>query len=206
MGKGDKDDWSPGGPAGGAFSHDTVTHHGGETTIEHHEFGGPTLYGGFSLTVGSNKSKNVSKDLGGAENPSQWDLTSLDQTITWLNDMHTYLNGLYNKMPEFLELTGRTQENSHFGTFSSASTLWQKHKSLYDSFIKMYEQVMPELQDAATATGQLKSNYQSGEDLNEANAAAIDKAFADASNKNGHSSTTSTSSTSSSTSGSGYDV
>ena len=126
----DTSDWHFGGATPGALgSHDTVTHNGSQTTYEHDEYSliPGFNYSGYRLTVDHKAPTNAAKDFGGAEDATRWDLHSLDETITWLNDMHTYMNNLYNKMPDLVDLTGRTGQNSHFGTFPSASELWRKH-------------------------------------------------------------------------------
>ena len=118
---------------------------------------------------------------------TEWDATSLDSAIRWLQAHADYLNKLSHEMDEIQDLmggaaaaSGAPGTKSPLGGFDKAGTLAKMHGSLFSSTQTGMRTLATNLYDAAEALRQVKENYETAEQANRMTALDMQKIFTDA--------------------------
>ncbi|MFY1619040.1 hypothetical protein [Micromonospora sp. WMMD736] len=119
---------------------------------------------------------------------TEWDATSLDSAITWLETHAAYLNKLSYDMVDIQDLMGGAAggmaggaggQPSPLGGFDWAARLAAKHQGLYQGTESGVRKLSQSLYDAAEALRQVKQNYETAEEQNRMSAAEMQRVFGD---------------------------
>ncbi|MEV4655083.1 hypothetical protein [Micromonospora sp. NPDC049301] len=120
---------------------------------------------------------------------TEWDATSLDSAITWLETHAAYLNKLSYDMVDIQDLMGGAAAGaaagvaggpaSPLGGFDWAGRLAAKHQGLYQGTESGVRRLSQSLYDAAEALRQVKENYETAEHANAMSAADMQRVFGD---------------------------
>ncbi|BCL15702.1 MULTISPECIES: hypothetical protein [Micromonospora] len=125
---------------------------------------------------------------------TEWDASSLDGAIRWLESHASYLRRLYHGMADIQDLMGGAGaaaatgmpsgvsgvQKSPLGGFTWAGRLTQKHANLYTGTESGVLDLANRLEDAVEVLRKVKENYQTAERANEMTAEQIRQIFADA--------------------------
>ncbi|MBQ0892618.1 hypothetical protein KBX37_05780 [Micromonospora sp. U56] len=132
---------------------------------------------------------------GGAGAKTEWDASTLDKAITWLDDHADFLNQQSYKMEEDIRkwmrnatgaaAVGGGGEKSPLGSFERANALATKHAGLYDSTQTRLRELARELWKAANALRTVKENYDTADERNRMNANQMQNAINSASSRAG---------------------
>ncbi|MEH1166337.1 hypothetical protein V6V47_13205 [Micromonospora sp. CPCC 205539] len=119
---------------------------------------------------------------------TEWDASSLDSAITWLETHAAYLNKLSYDMVDIQDLMGGAAaggagavagQPSPLGGFDWATRLAAKHQGLYQTTEAGVRRLSESLYDAAEALRQVKQNYETAEEQNRMSAADMQRVFGD---------------------------
>ncbi|MEU5904037.1 hypothetical protein [Micromonospora sp. NPDC047527] len=119
---------------------------------------------------------------------TEWDATSLDSAIGWLETHAAYLNKLSYNMVDIQDLMGGATagvaggvggQASPLGGFDWAGRLAAKHQGLYRDTESGVQKLAQSLYDAAEALRQVKQNYETAEEQNRMSAADMQRVFGD---------------------------
>jgi uncharacterized protein YukE len=119
---------------------------------------------------------------------TEWDASSLDSAIRWLESHASYLNRLSYDMTDLQDLMGGQTAasgaavpgaKSPLGGFEWAGRLAQKHGGLYTGVEQGVRALSKSLYDAAEALRQVKENYETAEEVNRMTAVDMQKIFGD---------------------------
>jgi hypothetical protein len=119
---------------------------------------------------------------------TEWDASSLDSAVRWLEAHAEYLNRLSYDMTDLQDLmggqaaasgVGAPGSKSPLGGFEWAGRLAQKHGSLYTGVETGVRNLSKSLYDAAEALRQVKENYETAEEVNRMTAVDMQKIFGD---------------------------
>lgn len=113
---------------------------------------------------------------------TEWDATSLDSAIQWLEAHASYLNRLSYDMTDLQDLMGGQAAagpgaKSPLGGFEWAGRLAQKHGGLYTGTEQGVRALATSLYDAAEALRQVKENYETAEEVNRMTAVDMQRIF-----------------------------
>jgi hypothetical protein len=114
---------------------------------------------------------------------TEWDATSLDSAIDWLETHAGYLRRLSYDMAEIKEKLGGDEAmagKGAMGGFPYALELARAHGQLYGSTEGGLRRLSEDLYAAARALGTVKRNYETAEGANEMSAQEMKQAFSDA--------------------------
>lgn len=117
---------------------------------------------------------------------TEWDASSLDEAIRWLESHADFLHKQSYKMVEIQDTmggggpAGMPGQTSPLGTFPRAQDLATKHSSLFTSTQQSVRKLAEDLYQAANALREVKENYQTAERANAMSAAEMQRVFADA--------------------------
>jgi hypothetical protein len=119
---------------------------------------------------------------------TEWDASSLDSAITWLETHASYLNRLSHSMTDIQDLMGGPAATtgasvpgasaSPLGSFPWAQRLAAKHASLYSGTEAALRRLSENLYNAAEALRKVKENYETAEGANAMSAAEMAQIFA----------------------------
>ncbi|GIF14947.1 hypothetical protein [Actinoplanes teichomyceticus] len=113
---------------------------------------------------------------------TEWDATSLQNAIGWLEAHGKWLNDLSVGMADIKDLMGGDAAaggKSPLGGFAWAKRLAEKHTSLYGSTETAIKKLSDDLYAAARALKNVKDNYDRAEERNALTAMDMQKIFAD---------------------------
>jgi uncharacterized protein YukE len=124
---------------------------------------------------------------------TEWDASTLDGAIQWLESHASYLRRLYHGMADLQDLMGGAGaaaaagmpsgvsgvQKSPLGGFPWAGRLTQKHANLYSGTEAGVLDLATRLEDAVEVLRKVKQNYQTAERANEMTAEQIRQVFAD---------------------------
>ncbi|MET7876021.1 WXG100 family type VII secretion target [Micromonospora profundi] len=119
---------------------------------------------------------------------TEWDASSLDSAIDWLETHAAYLNKLTYKMVDIQDLMGGATagmaggvggQASPLGGFEWAGRLAAKHQGLYRDTEAGVQRLAQNLYDAAEALRQVKQNYETAEEQNRMSALDMQRVFGD---------------------------
>lgn len=125
---------------------------------------------------------------------TEWDASTLDGAIKWLDSHASYLRRLYHSMADIQDLMGGRGaaaassmpsgvsgvQKSPLGGFSWAARLTEKHANLYSGTEAGVLDLANRLEDAVEVLRKVKENYQTAEQANEMTAEQIRQIFAEA--------------------------
>ena len=131
---------------------------------------------------------------------ASWDVSSLDEAITWLTALADHLKRLYHGMDDIKALMDGPKYNSdvmqHSGTggqsfsplggFPWAEKLAERHNTLFQSYNGDLKTVVDNLYDAADALKLIKSSYQDAERASVMSASDLESDFTVASSGQHH--------------------
>lgn len=117
----------------------------------------------------------------------EWDASTLDSAVTWLEAHASYLSRLSYSMTDIQDLMGGAAAGglaaagakSPLGGFPWAQQLSAKHASLYAGTESGLRSLSRSLYDAAEALRKVKENYETAEGANAMSATDMEKIFAD---------------------------
>ncbi|MCM0679155.1 hypothetical protein NCC78_31475 [Micromonospora phytophila] len=118
---------------------------------------------------------------------TEWDASSLDKAIEWLESHAEFLNRQSHKMVEIQDrmggsaAAGQVTETSPLGSFPRARDLAGKHSALYETTHASVKKLSDDLYQAANALRKVKENYETVERANAMSAAEMERAFGAAS-------------------------
>jgi hypothetical protein len=123
---------------------------------------------------------------------TEWDASSLDKAITWLESHASYLNNLSYEMVDIQQLMGGATGGvggggasgmpaSPLGSFLWAGKIAEKHTGLYNATEAAVKQLSENLEAAARALREVKENYEKAEERNALSAAEMRKMLSAAS-------------------------
>ncbi|MEU5939608.1 hypothetical protein ABZ807_10500 [Micromonospora sp. NPDC047548] len=142
----------------------------------------------------AHKPTHLTPAPGGAGAKTEWDASTLDKAITWLDDHAEFLNQQSYKMEEDIRkwmrnaasaVPGAGGEKSPLGSFERANALATKHAGLYESTQRRLRELAGELWKAANALRKVKENYDTADERNRMNANQMENAFNSASSRAG---------------------
>ncbi|RKR89920.1 hypothetical protein BDK92_4280 [Micromonospora pisi] len=115
---------------------------------------------------------------------TEWDASSLDSAIRWLDAHATYLNRLRHEMTDLQDMMGGAAAAGEggrgpLGGFVWANRLAAQHKSVYDGMEQGIHSLATNLEEAVAALRQVKENYETAEEVNRMTAIDMQKIFAD---------------------------
>lgn len=126
---------------------------------------------------------------------TEWDASTLDSAITWLESHASYLRRLYHNMADIQDLMGGSAaaasaglpsgsgvQKSPLGSFTWANRLTQKHANLYSGTEAGVLNLAERLENAVEVLRKVKENYQTAERANEMTADQINRIFAEVAN------------------------
>ncbi|MEU6072903.1 hypothetical protein [Micromonospora sp. NPDC047074] len=121
---------------------------------------------------------------------TEWDASSLDSAIEWLESHASFLNKQSYTMVEIQDKMGGTAAasgmngvggaSSPLGAFDRAGDLARKHGSLFTSTQQSVRKLADDLYAAANALREVKENYETAEKANAMSAAEMERAFTQA--------------------------
>lgn len=138
-----------------------------------------------------NRAQTPSDLVAGADEAgvkTEWDASSLDSAIRWLEAHASYLNRLSYDMTDLQDLMGGQAASggaavpgakSPLGGFEWAGRLAQKHGSLYTGVEQGLRNLARSLDDAVAALRQVKENYETAEEVNRMTAIDMQRIFGD---------------------------
>lgn len=118
---------------------------------------------------------------------TEWDATSLEEAIRWLESHADFLHKQSYQMVEIQDRMGGSATagmptgTSPLGTFPRAQDLATKHSSLFTSTQQSVRNLAEDLYQAANALREVKENYETAERANAMSAAEMERVFSDAS-------------------------
>ncbi|MFG3697726.1 hypothetical protein ACGF5C_07370 [Micromonospora sp. NPDC047620] len=123
---------------------------------------------------------------------TEWDASSLDSAIEWLESHASFLNKQSYTMVEIQDKMGGTAGaagvnavggggSSPLGGFDRAGDLARKHSSLFTTTQQNVRKLAQDLYKAANALREVKENYETAEKANAMSAAEMERAFSEAS-------------------------
>jgi len=119
------------------------------------------------------------RDGAGDPEKSTIELTSLENTVTWLRSHAEYLTRLWHAMDEITEYlegpSGRT--TSSLGGFESVMKVSSKHDGLFQGIHGNLKTTIENLYDTIDALGKIIENYDTAEERNRATAAEWQRIF-----------------------------
>ncbi|MGS2615533.1 hypothetical protein ACVCAH_13575 [Micromonospora sp. LZ34] len=132
---------------------------------------------------------------GDAGAKTEWDASSLDKAIEWLESTGDFLNKQSYKMVEISDKMGGVAAGggavpggkNPLGSFDRAGDLARKHSSLFTTTQEGIRTLAENLYKAANALRKVKENYETAEDANAMSAAEMERAFTSASSNRGKS-------------------
>ncbi|KUL29174.1 hypothetical protein [Actinoplanes awajinensis] len=128
--------------------------------------------------------KNLIAGTGEAGVRTQWDASSLQSAIGWLDAHAYYLKSLSYRMAELKELMGGDAASggkSPLGGFKMAQTLSAKHADLYNSTELAVTTLSQQIYDAKAALEKVKENYERAEERNALSMDTMRQVFAEVS-------------------------
>ncbi|RKN41121.1 hypothetical protein [Micromonospora endolithica] len=144
----------------------------------------PFRYGVRHDDVGLSQARTPSELVAGPNArgvETEWDASSLDSAIDWLETHAQYLRRLSYDMAVIKErLGGDDPTASVLGGFPYAQKLTQTHSVLHSSTEQKLKSLSDSLYAAARALGTVKSNYQTAEQANAMSATEMQQAFTNA--------------------------
>ncbi|NBE82885.1 hypothetical protein [Micromonospora rubida] len=114
---------------------------------------------------------------------TEWDASSLDSAITWLETHAGYLHRLSYDMVDIKEKLGGDQAitgKGPLGGFQYAKQLAQQHQQTYSSTESGLRTLSANLYTAAEALRTVKQNFETAEGANAMTAQEMQQAFTDA--------------------------
>ncbi|MEU9507016.1 hypothetical protein AB0D32_12125 [Micromonospora sp. NPDC048170] len=122
---------------------------------------------------------------------TEWDASSLDSAIEWLESHASFLNKQSYTMVEIQDKMGGTAAagglngvgggaTSPLGAFDRAGDLARKHGSLFTTTQQSVRKLAEDLYQAANALREVKENYETAEKANAMSAAEMERAFSEA--------------------------
>ncbi|MEH1098077.1 hypothetical protein [Micromonospora sp. CPCC 205561] len=122
---------------------------------------------------------------------TEWDASSLDKAIEWLESHASFLNKQSYTMVEIQDRMGGAAAggmagvgggaSSPLGAFDRAGDLARKHNSLFTTTQQSVRKLAEDLYKAANALREVKENYETAERANAMSAAEMERAFSAAS-------------------------
>ncbi|QGN45691.1 hypothetical protein ACN26Y_04995 [Micromonospora sp. WMMD558] len=118
---------------------------------------------------------------------TEWDATSLEEAIRWLESHADFLHKQSYQMVEIQDrmggnaTAGMPTDTSPLGTFPRAQDLATKHSSLFTTTQQNVRNLAADLYQAANALREVKENYETAERANAMSAAEMERVFSDAS-------------------------
>ncbi|WP_433389424.1 hypothetical protein [Micromonospora sp. KLBMP9576] len=122
---------------------------------------------------------------------TEWDASSLDSAIEWLESHASFVNKQSYTMVEIQDRMGGTAAasgmnaaggaSSPLGAFDRAGDLARKHGSLFTSTQQNVRKLAEDLYAAAKALREVKENYETAEKANAMSAQEMERAFSQAS-------------------------
>ncbi|MDT0528232.1 hypothetical protein RM555_04385 [Micromonospora sp. DSM 115977] len=122
---------------------------------------------------------------------TEWDASSLDKAIEWLESHASFLNKQSYTMVEIQDRMGGAAASggmngvgggatSPLGAFDRAGDLARKHGSLFTTTQQSVRKLAEDLYQAANALREVKENYETAEKANAMSAAEMERAFSQA--------------------------
>ncbi|MGC4804371.1 hypothetical protein [Micromonospora sp. DT233] len=130
---------------------------------------------------------------------TEWDASTLQGAIQWLEAHASYLRRLYHNMADIQDLMGGKGaaaaagmpsgmgQKSPLGGFAWAGRLTEKHAALYSGTEAGVLELAKQLDAAVEVLRKVKDNYDTAEKANEMTAEQINRIFAGAANGGGES-------------------
>lgn len=127
----------------------------------------------------AHKPTHLTPAPGGAGATTEWDASSLDGAIKWLNDHADFLNSQSYRMEEDIRkwmgnpaggaagIGGGGDGKSPLGSFDRANALAQRHAGLYDGTQTALRTLAEDLWNAAKALEKVKEDYETAEGANQ---------------------------------------
>ncbi|SCF38510.1 hypothetical protein GA0074695_6398 [Micromonospora viridifaciens] len=143
-----------------------------------------TTLNGYSLdnVNATHQPTHLQATPGGAGAETEWDASTLDNAITWLDEHADFLHKQSYQMEEDIRkwmrnpsgdaaaAAGGSGQKSPLGSFERATALASKHAALYQATQQNLRTLAKELWKAAHALQEVKQGYETAEERNRMNA------------------------------------